>query len=267
MVDHSLKLSIATGLEDGIAVITASTSGIGLEIGRHMIAADVRAIVINGRNKEVGYQVQEELRMESRTTKVDFIAADLTQSDQVEALYKKAKELHGDPNILVHCCGAGISAELFQRTSIDKFRPLLDGHFLSVLHCCHFAVPSMIARGKGAIVTIASDAAKVATPGEAIIGGVKAAVVMFTRSLALEMSRHNVRANCITPSIVRETRAYTRVMSGDLSRRVFEKAESKARLGPTTPNDIAPLALFLAGDLSSRITGQAISVNGGISAA
>jgi len=90
---------------------------------------------------------------------------------------------------------------------------------------------------------------------------------MFTRTLAIEVSRFGIRANCITPSIVRDTISHERAMSGELSRKVFEKAESRARLGVPTPADIAPLVVFLVSPLASKITGQAISVNGGISAA
>jgi 2-hydroxycyclohexanecarboxyl-CoA dehydrogenase len=90
---------------------------------------------------------------------------------------------------------------------------------------------------------------------------------MFTRTLALEVSRFGIRANCVTPSIVRDTISHERVMAGELSRKVFEKAEARARLGVPTPRDVAPLVVFLASPLSARITGQAVSVNGGISAA
>jgi NAD(P)-dependent dehydrogenase (short-subunit alcohol dehydrogenase family) len=90
---------------------------------------------------------------------------------------------------------------------------------------------------------------------------------MFSRTLALEASRHGIRVNAITPSIVKDTSAYKRVMSSEFSQRLFAKAEAKAKLGVATPADIAPLAVFLAGPGAAKITGQAISVNGGISAA
>jgi 3-oxoacyl-[acyl-carrier protein] reductase len=75
-----------------------------------------------------------------------------------------------------------------------------------------------------------------------------------------------VRVHAITPSIVKDTLAYERVMSNEFSRKLFQKAESRARLGVVSPKDIAPLAVFLASPASSKMTGQAISVNGGISA-
>ena len=128
-------------------------------------------------------------------------------------------------------------------------------------------LPLLIKDGGGSIINIASDAAKIATPGESVIGGCKAATLMFSRTLALETSRYGIRVNCLTPSIVRNTPAYDRVMSSEFSRKLFEKAERKARLGVVEPSDIAPICVFLAGPGSSKITGQGISVNGGISAA
>ena len=86
-------------------------------------------------------------------------------------------------------------------------------------------------------------------------------------TLALELGRHNVRVNCVTPSLVVDTKAHDRVMASEFSSRIFEKASRRARLGVPNPADVAMTAVFLASPLSSRTTGQAVSVNGGISAA
>jgi 2-hydroxycyclohexanecarboxyl-CoA dehydrogenase len=89
---------------------------------------------------------------------------------------------------------------------------------------------------------------------------------MFSKTLALELSRFGIRVHALTPSIVRDTRAYDHMMSEEFSRRLFEKAEKKAKLGVVTPADIAPVAVFLARPEAAKITAQAISINGGISA-
>ncbi len=127
-------------------------------------------------------------------------------------------------------------------------------------------MPHLIARAGGVIVNLASDAAKVATPGEALQGALKAGVVMFSRTLALEASRYGIRVHAITPSVVKGTAAYERIMASEFSQKLFAKAESKAKLGVVEPADIAPLVVFLAGPGAAKMTGQAISVNGGISA-
>ena len=125
----------------------------------------------------------------------------------------------------------------------------------------------MLEKGGGAIVSFASDAAKVATPGEAVTGGALAANVMFCRTAGLELARHNIRVNAVTPSITRGTKTYDRVMAAGFSKKLFEKAERRARLGVAHAENVAPMAVFLASPLASHITGQVVSVNGGISAA
>jgi NAD(P)-dependent dehydrogenase (short-subunit alcohol dehydrogenase family) len=125
----------------------------------------------------------------------------------------------------------------------------------------------MLAKGGGAIVSYASDAAKAPTPGESVHGGALAANVMFTKVLALELGRQNIRVNAITPSITRGARTYDAVMAGGFSKKLFEKAERKARLGAASAETVAPMAVFLVSPLASHITGQVISVNGGISVA
>ena len=254
-------------LDGQVALVTASTSGIGLETAAMMAQSGARAVVINGRNQASGEAAVREIRQRAPAADLLFVPGDLTDPDAAQSLVDQAIERFGPPDVFMHCGGAQVHPDLFVRTSLEDARALLDGHFMALVNCCHAVVPRMVERGRGSIIVVASDAAKVATPGEALIGACKAAAVMFTRALALEVSRHGVRANALTPSIVRNTKSHARVMSAELSRKVFEKAEARARLGVPVPSDIAPLAVFLASPLAARITGQAISVNGGISAA
>jgi NAD(P)-dependent dehydrogenase (short-subunit alcohol dehydrogenase family) len=99
------------------------------------------------------------------------------------------------------------------------------------------------------------------------MGAALSGIAMFTRALALEGKRSGIRANCVTPSIVRGTPLYDRLMAAPFTGRLFAKAEAQAHLGVVTPADIAPLIVFLASPAAAKLTGQAISVNGGISAA
>jgi NAD(P)-dependent dehydrogenase (short-subunit alcohol dehydrogenase family) len=136
---------------------------------------------------------------------------------------------------------------------------------LPAVHSCRAALPFLRAGG-GAIVTIASDAAKVATPGEAAIGAAMAGIVMFSKTLAMEAKRDGIRVNVVTPSLVTDSGGYRAVMADPFSTRLFEKAIPLARLGVPDPDDLAELVVFLAGPRAARITGQVVSVNGGISA-
>ena len=171
----------------------------------------------------------------------------------------------GRIDVLVHCGGAQVKPDFFTRIDPATYQEKIDGHFTSFVTCCRRTI-SMMGAG-GSIVAVASDAGKVATPAESMIGAMKAAVIMFARTLALEVSRQGIRVNVATPSIVANTKSYDRVMSSENSRRIFEKASAKARLGVSGPEGVAPLIVFLSSPCASKITGQAISVNGGISAA
>ena len=120
--------------------------------------------------------------------------------------------------------------------------------------------------GCGTIINVASDAAKLPTPGESVIGAAMAGIVMFTRALAVEGKRDGIRANVITPSLTSGTEHYGRIMADPFAGRMFAKASRLAGLGVVTKDELAGLVVFLASPAAAKITGQAISMTGGISA-
>lgn len=129
-------------------------------------------------------------------------------------------------------------------------------------------LPLMTGRNGGVIVNVNSDAAKTATPGESVIGAASGAIKMFTQTVALEAKRAGVRVNAITPSLVSGTAGTERITAGDgFSAKLFAKVATMADLGVPDAHDQAHLVVFLASPPAARLTGQAISLNGGISAA
>ena len=144
--------------------------------------------------------------------------------------------------------------------------PRLHVDALAVAFVCarlaHAALPWLKRRG-GTLVAFASDAGRFAAPRQTMIGASRAAIIGFVRNLAVEAARDRVRVHCLSPSFVAGTRAADRsAPHGDRA----ERAAAKAGLGLPTPADIAPIALFLCGDDARRITGQVISINGGMNA-
>jgi 2-hydroxycyclohexanecarboxyl-CoA dehydrogenase len=257
----------ARELSDCTALVTGSSSGIGFEIAAQLAEAGVPRVAICGRDEARGAGAVAGISHRAPRCDIRFFRADLGRPDQAKVLVSAVVEMFGALDILVTSIPGHLSPQPFHTVPLEAFDEQIQSHIGSVFQTCHAAMPHLIEREGGAIINLASDAAKVATPGEAIQGACKAAVVMLSRTLALEAARFGIRVNVITPSIVKDTAAYQRVMASEFSQRLFAKAESKAKLGVATPADIAPLAVFLAGPGASKLTGQAISVNGGISAA
>lgn len=138
-------------------------------------------------------------------------------------------------------------------------------HWLfSVLHVCRATVGLM--HPGASIVNVTSDAAKVPIVEETVIGAALPGIAMLTRSFAMEAERHGVRVNAVTPSVVVGTGTYDRINSDSFSRKRFAKAGGVAHLGVPGLNDVAGAIIFLASGASPCITGQLLSINGGISA-
>jgi len=258
----------AKAFRDISALVVGGSSGIGLATARALLEAGVPRLRVVGRNAERARGAVEELRLAESSADVGAFACDCGDGAAAEGMVERAAQEMGGIDLLVCSPGGNNLPELLFRQPIGQLNRTLLQDMAPTLNACRAVLPVMMAAGGGCIVNVASDAAKVATPGESVIGAVMAGIVQYTRGLAIEGRRNGIRANAVTPSLVEGTALTERLMAeGTFSKKLFEKARPLAGLGPTTAEDLADLIIFLAGPDAAKITGQAISVNGGISAA
>lgn len=248
-------------------LIAGGTAGVGLATALQFAAAGVKGIALMGRNPERGEAARQQVLAQFPNAKVIFIAADANRIDQVTAAVARAEAELGSVDVLLNSTVSSFVPRLFHEMAIEDIEPLLVQQMLAPLAVCRAVLPGMRARRGGAIINIASDAGKVATPGESVIGAAMAGIAMFSRGLAIEAKRNGIRVNTLTPSLINGTLTYDRVLADPFSAKLFGNAVKLASLGVAEPDDLAGLIVFLASPQGARITGQTISVNGGISAA
>lgn len=253
-------------LSDSGALIVGGTSGIGYAAARAFVMAGTKKVLLVGRDERRGVAVCDELSGLSRT-EVYFITADVTAVEGALLVATEAQRQLGRIDVLVNASAAPHLPTLLHDTPIESMSRILTDIALPQFLVTRAVLPLMRAQSSGCIINVASDAAKVATPGESVIGAAMAAIVVFTRTLAMEAKRDGVRVNVLTPSLVAGTGTAERLFADTFSAKLFGKALALAQLGVSTADDQAALILFLAGPHGQRITGQAISVNGGISSA
>ena len=262
MVDDALPAPVA--LAGMNALIVGGTSGIGLETARQLVDAGAAGVVVAGRDEARGARA---LRRLGEPEGVLFVAGDAGAPVGAKQLIATAIDRLGHIDLLVCSTAPAVLPDLFARTAADDIPAMLTDLTLPPMLLASAILPHMRARRSGVIVNVASDAGKSATPGEAVIGAGMAAIVMFSRTLAMEAKRDGIRVNVMTPSLVAGTETSARILAGGFSQKLFEKAATMASLGVAEASDIAAAIVFLASPAARRLTGQAISVNGGISAA
>ena len=253
-------------LQRKTVLITGGTAGIGRACAEAMLTAGAEAIVINGRGRERGERALAALTSRFPQARVALALGDMAQVARAEAVIASAIEKLGRIDVLVNSTGTNDFPTLLHKITLEDIPGILQRCLTAQLLSCRAALPHMRAANGGCIINLASDAAKIPTPGETVIGAAMAGIVMLTRALAIEGKRNGIRVNVLTPSIVGGTEFYERIMADPFAGKLFGKAVPKAELGLVEMTDLAEIAVFLASPAASKMTGQALSVTGGISA-
>ena len=249
------------GLEGKIAIITGGARGIGRAIGLRL-AADGADIGIIDLSAEAAETTAAEVRALGRRAAI--AAADITDYAETKAAIDALHGELGTVDILINNAGIDKS-EFFVNTTPDMWRPLIDVNYMGFLER-HARVPALPASSSRAarIVSLGSDAGRVGNSGEVVYCGTKAAIMASSKALARELARYKVRVNCVVPrpGADRPAGRPARRREGREDHGGGRQDDPHARIG--VPEDVANVVAFLVGDDSGYLTGQVISVDGGL---
>jgi 3-oxoacyl-[acyl-carrier protein] reductase len=258
---------MAMQLEGKVVLVTGGAGSIGFEAAAQLAEAGA-AVVLNGRSRDRLEAAAERLGARAPAARVLVAPAELADFQACVAMFEEVRTAFGRLDGLVHSAVGGPpgATGLFEETEPASYTGFLEQSITTLLNLCRAGLPLLKDSGGGGIVAISSDAGKVAAPRQTMIGATRAAAMMFTRTLALEVSGYGIRCNCVAPTFVAGTASYERFMAADGGGRAA-RATARARLGLPTKEEVAALVVFLLSPQTAHLTGQVISVNGGLSAA
>ncbi|WP_375483063.1 SDR family NAD(P)-dependent oxidoreductase [uncultured Mycobacterium sp.] len=244
------------------ALVTGAAGGIGAAICRHLAraGANVAACDING---EAAERLAAELG-EARNAGIAGYAMDVTDSAGVADVVAAVEAQQGPVDILVN--NAGIDKiEPFVESGEDTWKKVVSVNYLGAVIVTRAVLDGMIERRYGRIVNIGSDAGRVGSSGEVVYSGTKGAVIAFGKALARETATKGITVNTVCPGPT-DTALLNQI--AERSQSMYDalaKAVPMKRIG--TPDDVAPAVVFFAGDGAAYITGQTLSVSGGLTMA
>jgi NAD(P)-dependent dehydrogenase (short-subunit alcohol dehydrogenase family) len=252
-----------------VAIITGSGRGQGLSAAR-LFAAEGASVVINDLDQASVDSAVAEIKASGGSAA--GLAGDVSRSSDVRAVLDKAHEAFGGLDVIYNNAGIGYSAtsrfgvgmEDVLGCSEDDWARILDINLGGVFLFCKYGIPMLIERGGGSVINTASIAALKGSRNAHAYTASKGAIVSLTRALAVTYGRNGVRANAICPGIIDTEMIHDYMLSGDAQVTAIRRMTPLGEVG--TPEHIASVALFLASDAGKFVTGQAIAVDGGVTA-
>lgn len=235
-------------------VVTGAASGIGLGTAEAFVAAGANVILAD---LSVEKGEAEAKRLVATGGKASFVKLDVAADESIDA-FAKAVLGRGEVHVLVNCAGFGKGQPF-----VDNERPymerVLDINLMGPIKLTRALLDPMIARKSGKIVNVASDAGRVGSSGETVYSGAKGGLISFSKGLARELARYSITVNCVCPG---PTETPMLMALPENHRDAFKRAIPMRRFAQ--PADIANAILFFASDASDYITGQTLSVSGGL---
>jgi len=250
-------------MKDQTALVTGGSRGIGRAICLRLAEEGARVAVVDILENEAE---QTALDIRAQGGQAMAVKADVTQFDQVRACVQEVTDIWERIDILVNNAGWD-KIEPFIESKPETWEKVIAINLKGPIHFCHAVVPQMIARSSGKIITISSDAGRVGSTGEAVYSACKAGVIGFSKTLARELARAKINVNVVCPGPT-DTALLKQVTSGDKGARIIEAMTRSVpfrRLGQ--PEEIAHAVVFFASSDADFITGQVLSVSGGLTMA
>ena len=242
-------------LKGKVAIVTGSTSGIGVGIAK-LYAAEGAKVVICGRRAEKGQAVVDEIAAAGGEAYYHFM--DMTQMDSIDKLFADTEEKYGKIDILVN--NAGITRDnLIMKMKEEDFDAVIQTNLKGTFNTIRHLSRQMLKQRSGKIINISSASGILGNAGQANYAASKAGVIGLTKTMARELASRGITVNAVAPGFV-DTE-----MTAVLSEEIKENACKQIPLGKFgKPEDIANMVAFLASEKADYITGQVISVDGGM---
>jgi len=249
------------GLSKKVAIITGGSGAIGQAICQRFSDEGILVGILDI-NKEKGIEIADEINRKGGTALAREV--DITDYNSiVEATYE-IESSFGPTDILVNNAGWDRLIN-FIDTEPSFWNEIISINLIGALNMHHIIVPGMLERQSGKVINIASDAGRVGSSGEAVYSACKGGLIAFTKTLARELARNGICCNAVAPGPVDTPLLRSMIPDGNLDgglAKAFQKAIPMRRLGE--PSDIPGIVAFLASQDSDYITGQIISVSGGL---
>jgi len=255
-------------LESKSAVVTGSTSGIGLAIARAM-AKEGANVLINGFGKPEDIEKERSAIESEFGVKAIHSPADMTKPAEIAAMVALAEQTFGSVDVLVNNAGIQFVSPV-EEFPIEKWDQILAINLSSAFHAIRAAVPGMKQRGWGRIISTASAHSLVASPFKSAYVAAKHGIAGLTKTVALELATHGVTVNCISPGyvwtpLVENQIPDTMKARGMTREQVINEVllDSQPTKQFVTVDEVAAIAVFLCGESAKQITGANLSVDGG----
>jgi 3-oxoacyl-[acyl-carrier protein] reductase len=250
-----------------VAVVTGASGGVGYRIAEKLAEGGAH-VVLNGRSEENGVKALANLRaFTGEAASARFVVGDCSKYEQAAHLCEEAAKVTGAIDIVVSSGAQGAVRPMpFEKMTGEELVLAHNSRFFARVNPLHAAIPFMRDKG-GSMIMVGTDAGRHPTPGESVVGAFGAGVILMTKALAKELARYHIRVNSVSLTLTSDTPSWDRIFGEQtFQTNLFAKAKDRFPFG-RAPNaeEVARVATFLASEEACQVTGQTVSVNGGLS--